>query len=374
MSEHQTLEGRSGAIIRASVIGIGVNVMLAAMKAVIGLLTHSIAVILDAVNNLSDALSSLITIIGTRLAGKKPDKAHPLGYGRVEYLSALIISAIVLYAGITSFAESVKKIIHPEVPEYSAVSLILLAAAVAAKILLGTYMKKVGASVNSGSLVASGSDALNDAVISTSVILSAIVYLVTGLKLEAFVGAVIAVMIIRSGIELIQDTLDDILGKRPDAELSKAVKATIANRPEVFGAYDLILNSYGPDTTVASVHVEVPDTMTAKEIDELDRNIAADVFREHHIIVGGISVYSVNTTGDAAAQLREKITHMVVSHDGVLQMHGFYVNEETKQITFDIVLDYEADRQALYSQIMKEVKEAWPEYTFTIQLDSDLSD
>ena len=374
MSEHQTLEGRSGAIIRASVIGIGVNVMLAAMKAVIGLLTHSIAVILDAVNNLSDALSSLITIIGTRLAGKKPDKAHPLGYGRVEYLSALIISAIVLYAGITSFVESVKKIIHPEVPEYSAVSLILLAAAVAAKILLGTYMKKVGASVNSGSLVASGSDALNDAVISTSVILSAIVYLVTGLKLEAFVGAVIAVMIIRSGIELIQDTLDDILGKRPDAELSKAVKATIANRPEVFGAYDLILNSYGPDTTVASVHVEVPDTMTAKEIDELDRNIAADVFREHHIIVGGISVYSVNTTGDAAAQLREKITHMVVSHDGVLQMHGFYVNEETKQITFDIVLDYEADRQALYSQIMKEVKEAWPEYTFTIQLDSDLSD
>ena len=374
MSEHQTLEGRSGAIIRASVIGIGVNVMLAAMKAVIGLLTHSIAVILDAVNNLSDALSSLITIIGTRLAGKKPDKAHPLGYGRVEYLSALIISAIVLYAGITSFVESVKKIIHPEVPEYSTVSLILLAAAVAAKILLGTYMKKVGASVNSGSLVASGSDALNDAVISTSVILSAIVYLVTGLKLEAFVGAVIAVMIIRSGIELIQDTLDDILGKRPDAELSKAVKATIANRPEVFGAYDLILNSYGPDTTVASVHVEVPDTMTAKEIDELDRNIAADVFREHHIIVGGISVYSVNTTGDAAAQLREKITHMVVSHDGVLQMHGFYVNEETKQITFDIVLDYEADRQALYSQIMKEVKEAWPEYTFTIQLDSDLSD
>ena len=374
MSEHQTLEGRSGAIIRASVIGIGVNVMLAAMKAVIGLLTHSIAVILDAVNNLSDALSSLITIIGTRLAGKKPDKAHPLGYGRVEYLSALIISAIVLYAGITSFVESVKNIIHPEVPEYSAVSLILLAAAVAAKILLGTYMKKVGASVNSGSLVASGSDALNDAVISTSVILSAIVYLVTGLKLEAFVGAVIAVMIIRSGIELIQDTLDDILGKRPDAELSKAVKATIANRPEVFGAYDLILNSYGPDTTVASVHVEVPDTMTAKEIDKLDRNIAADVFREHHIIVGGISVYSVNTTGDAAAQLREKITHMVVSHDGVLQMHGFYVNEETKQITFDIVLDYEADRQALYSQIMKEVKEAWPEYTFTIQLDSDLSD
>ena len=374
MSERKELTERSGEIVKASIIGIGVNVMLAGLKAAIGLLSNSIAVILDAVNNLSDALSSMITIIGTRLAGKQPDKEHPLGYGRIEYLSALIISAIVLYAGITSLTESVKKIIHPEIPEYTPVSLILLAAAVAAKILLGTYMKRVGNRVNSGSLVASGSDALNDAIISTSVIVCAVLYLVTGLKLEAYVGAVIAVMIIKAGIELIRDTLDDILGRRPDSELSKAVKATVARRPEVMGAYDLIINNYGPDTSVASVHIEVPDTMTAKKLDELERNISDDVFNEHHIIMGGISVYSVNTSNDAAAQLRDNITRMVNSHDGVLQMHGFYVNEETKQITFDIVLDYTSDRRSLYRTICEEVSAAYPDYRFEIKLDADLSD
>ena len=374
MSERKELTERSGEIVKASIIGIGVNVMLAGLKAAIGLLSNSIAVILDAVNNLSDALSSMITIIGTRLAGKQPDKEHPLGYGRIEYLSALIISAIVLYAGITSLTESVKKIIHPEIPEYTPVSLILLAAAVAAKILLGTYMKRVGNRVNSGSLVASGSDALNDAIISTSVIVCAVLYLVTGLKLEAYVGAVIAVMIIKAGIELIRDTLDDILGRRPDSELSKAVKATVARRPEVMGAYDLIINNYGPDTSVASVHIEVPDTMTAKELDELERNISDDVFNEHHIIIGGISVYSVNTSNDAAAQLRDNITRMVNSHDGVLQMHGFYVNEETKRITFDIVLDYTSDRRSLYRTICEEVSAAYPDYRFEIKLDADLSD
>ena len=374
MSERKVLNERSGEIVKASIIGIGVNVLLAGLKAVIGMLSNSIAVILDAVNNLSDALSSLITIIGTRLAGKQPDKKHPLGYGRIEYLSALIISAIVLYAGITALTESVRKIIHPEIPEYSPVSLILLAAAVAAKILLGTYMKRVGNKVNSGSLVASGSDALNDAVISTSVIVSAVLYLATGLKLEAYVGAVIAVMIIKAGVELIRGTLDDILGKRPDTELSKAVKATVARRPEVMGAYDLIINNYGPDTSVASVHIEVPDTMTAKELDELERNITDDVFSEHHIIMGGISIYSVNTTGNAAAQLRDSITRMVHSHDGVLQMHGFYVNEETKQITFDVVLDYAFDRHRLYKTICDEVAAAYPGYRIDIQLDADLSD
>ncbi len=374
MSEKQESALRAGKIVKASVIGIGVNVLLAGLKAVIGILTNSIAVLLDAVNNLSDALSSLITIIGTKLAGKKPDKEHPLGYGRIEYLSALIISAIVLYAGITSLVESVKKILHPEVPEYTTVSLLILAAAVAAKILLGTYMKRIGRQVNSNSLIASGSDAMNDAVISSSVIISAVIYLAFGLKLEAWVGAVIAVMIIKSGVELIKDTLDDILGSRPDRDLSLAVKATVASRPEVLGAFDLILNSYGPDTIVASVHIEVPDTMTAKELDELERKITSDVYEKHHIIVGGISVYSVNTSGDAPSKLREEITHLVMSHEGVLQMHGFYVMEEKKQITFDIVLDYAYDRQKLYRTILEEVQNAYPDYAVHIVLDADLSD
>ena len=204
MDKEQTMEqsvvSRDQVIIRTSIIGIMTNVFLAAFKAFVGIVSHSIAVTLDAVNNLSDALSSIITIVGTKLAGKRPDKKHPLGHGRVEYLSAMIVSGIVLYAGITSAVESVKKIIHPEKAEYSTVSLIIIAVAIAVKLILGKYVKTQGEKVNSGSLVASGSDATFDAILSASVLASAIIFLATGISLEAWVGVVIAVFIIRSGI------------------------------------------------------------------------------------------------------------------------------------------------------------------------------
>ena len=187
---------REKIIVKTSVIGIIANVFLAAFKAVIGLLTNSIAIILDAVNNISDAGSSLITIIGTKLAGKEPDKKHPFGYGRIEYLSAMLISMIVLYAGITSFVESVKKIINPETPEYTKVSLIIVAVAVVVKIILGRYVKSVGVKVNSDSLINSGEDATLDSVISASTLVAAVVFLLFSISLEAWLGVIISVVII----------------------------------------------------------------------------------------------------------------------------------------------------------------------------------
>lgn len=174
-------ENRDKVIIRTSIIGILTNILLAVFKAVIGILSNSIAVTLDAVNNLSDALSSIITVIGTKLAGKLPDRKHPLGYGRIEYISAMIVSGIVLYAGITSEVESVKKIIHPEKPDYSIISLVIIAVAIIVKIILGRYVKVKGEQVNSGSLVASGSDAMFDAILSGSVLVSAIIYMLSGI-------------------------------------------------------------------------------------------------------------------------------------------------------------------------------------------------
>ena len=186
---------RNKIIIRTSIIGIAANLFLVAFKAVVGLLANSIAVILDAVNNLSDAVSSVITILGTRLAGRKPDADHPYGHGRYEYLSAMVVSAIVIYAGVTAFVESVKKIIYPEMPDYSAVSLIIIGGAVIVKFFLGRYVKSVGKRINSNSLVSSGSDALFDAVLSLSVFVSAVIYISTGLSLEAYVGVLISIFI-----------------------------------------------------------------------------------------------------------------------------------------------------------------------------------
>ena len=195
------LENRDKTIIRTSMIGILANVFLAGFKAVIGLMTHSVAITLDAVNNISDAGSSLITIVGTKLAGKEPDKKHPFGYGRMEYLSAMVISLIVLYAGITSFTESVKKIIKPETPSYTSIAIVIVTVAVLVKIVLGAYVKKVGERVHSDSLVNSGQDATLDSVISAATVVAAVVYITTGLSLEAWLGAVISLIIIKSGVE-----------------------------------------------------------------------------------------------------------------------------------------------------------------------------
>ena len=219
-------EQREKIIIRTSIVGIIVNILLAAFKAFVGLAANSIAVVLDAVNNLSDALSSVITIIGARLATKKPDREHPLGHGRVEYLSAMIVSAIVLYAGVTSLVESVKKIITPETPDYSTASLVIIAVAVAAKVLLGRYVKAQGKKADSGALIASGTDAISDAALSLAVFISAILFITTGISLEAYVGVVISLFIIKAGFEMIQDTIKDILGRRADAEVSVLIKFT----------------------------------------------------------------------------------------------------------------------------------------------------
>lgn len=366
---------RNKVIIRTSFIGIAANLFLAGFKAAVGVLSSSIAIILDAVNNLSDVLSSVITIIGTKLAGKKPDRKHPFGHGRIEYISALSIALIILYAGITSLIESVKKIIHPKTPDYSTAALIIVAAAVIVKIVLGLYVKKTGRKVNSSSLVASGTDALMDSVISFSTLVAALIFIITGVSLEAWLGAVISIVIIKSGIEMLKDSLSDIIGQRVDSGLSKEIKRTICTFPEVQGAYDLVLHSYGPDLLIGSVHIEVPDTMTVSKLDRLERKITEKVLEEHSIILAGISVYSMNTDSGKATDMYKEIRRCVMSHEYVLQIHGFFLDEEAKVLKFDIIIDFAApDAKALHSEICDEISKLYPDYEVSIVLDLDVSD
>ena len=365
---------RDREIIRASVIGILANVLLAGFKAVVGLMSHSIAIVMDAVNNISDAASSIITIVGTKLADKAPDRKHPFGHGRVEYLSAMLISILVLYAGLTAFIESVKKIIHPETPDYAPVTLVIVAVAVAVKILLGRYVKSVGERVNSDSLVNSGEDATLDSVISASTLVAAGIYLLFGISLEAWLGAIIALIIIKSGIEMLRDTLSQILGERADAELARAIKDTIISDPQVIGAYDLVLHNYGPDAFQGSVHIEIPDTLSASEIDKLIRKISVEVYRKHHVILTAVGVYSVNTRDPKAIEAREKVREIVMSHENALQMHGFFLDEEDKAIRFDVVISFdEKDRGSLYRHICQDVQKVYPDYTIQAALDTDFS-
>ena len=366
---------RDALIVRTSIIGIIANVFLAAFKAVVGLTSNSIAIVMDAVNNLSDAASSVITIVGTKLAGKEPDKKHPFGYGRIEYLSAMVISLLVLYAGITAFTESAKKIIHPGEPDYSAVTLIIVAVAVAVKIALGRYVKGVGQKVNSDSLVNSGEDATLDSVISASTLVAAGIYLVFHVSLEAWLGAVIAIVIIKSGIEMLRDTLSQILGERADGELGRKIKSTVTSYPEISGAYDLVLHNYGPDAYNGSIHIEVPDTLNADDLDKLIRRVTMDVYERYDVILTAIGVYSVNTRDPEAVAAREQVSGIVLSHEHVLQMHGFYYDKPEKTIRFDCVVSFDApDRTEVYLSVCEDVQRAFPDFTLQITMDTDFSE
>lgn len=367
-------EDRDRIIVRTSVIGILANVFLAAFKAAAGIMSNSIAILLDAVNNLSDALSSVITIVGTKLASKAPDKKHPLGYGRIEYLSAMIVSAIVLYAGITSAVESVRKIIHPVKAEYTMVSLIIIVVAVLVKLILGSYVKKKGKDAKSGALTASGADAQFDAVLSLSVLLSALLYIATGVSLEAWVGAVISAVIIKAGVEMMIDTLNDILGKRADPETTVRIKRLLSEEPEVRGAYDLFLNNYGPDKNYGSVHLELPDTMTVEEVDVLTRRVQEKIYAETGVILTGVGVYSYNTGDNEAAEIRNRVMETVMSHDWALQLHGFFVDMENKEMRFDVVMSFEIDRQEGVEVLTEEIRKLYPDFRVSIVSDVDVSD
>ncbi len=368
------VENREKTIVRTSITGIVTNLLLVGFKAFVGLVSNSIAVILDAVNNLSDALSSVVTIIGAKLGAKQPDKKHPLGYGRIEYLSSMTVAALVLYAGITSLVESVKKIITPEEADYSAVSIIIISVAIVVKLILGMYVKRQGKKVNSGALTASGSDALFDAVLSSSVLASAVIFLIWGISLEAYVGVIISIFIIKAGFEMMIETLNDIIGKREDAETIKELKSIICEEESVLGAYDITLFNYGPNKNYGSVHVELPDTMSVDDVDRITRRIQTDVFHKTGVILTGIGVYSYNTSDDEASQIRNAVQKAVMEHEWALQMHGFYADTDKKTIRFDVVISFDADRKEAMQTLYDEIGAMYPGYEILIIADVDVAD
>ncbi len=376
MGQREEMQDRDRGIVRTSIIGIVANMLLAGFKAVVGVLSNSIAIVLDAVNNLSDALSSVITIVGTKLANKPADRKHPYGHGRTEYITTIVIAAIVTWAGVTSLTESVERILHPEPASYEALTLAIVAVAVAAKIGLGLFTKSQGERLHSDSLVASGTDALMDAIISTSTLVAALIYLFAGVSVEAWLGAVISVIIIKSGVDILREAISHILGERVDSDLSQGIRHTVEHVPGVQGAYDLLLNDYGPDRLSGSVHVEVDEGMTAREIDTLTRAVQLAVMQEHGIILHTIGIYSANASdgGDIGA-IRSSLLTWADEDEYVLQVHGFYADVEAKQVTFDLVVSWDApNRRDVLNGYLERLRQLNPDYTFVANLDSDMSD
>ncbi|MBR3163941.1 cation transporter [Candidatus Saccharibacteria bacterium] len=366
---------RETIVVKASLISIVTNIVLVGFKITVGVLAHSIAIVSDAINNLSDALSGIITIVGAKLASKAPDRKHPFGYGRIEYVTALAVSTIVLYAGVTTLIESIKKIFSLDAVNYNATTLIILTVGIIVKLTLGLYVKKTGQRVKSDSLIASGADALNDAIISSSVLASTIIYLLFHVNLAAYVGILISILIIKTGLDLIRESITKVLGARVDGSLALAIKREVLKEKQVHGAFDLMLNDYGPDKYLGSIHIEVPDTMTAAEIDHTSRNITRNIADKFGVMLHTIGVYSVDPNNQRVAKAKATVEQIVFSHPEVLQMHGFYIDERRKTLSFDIIIDFRAkNRDAIYRDICHAVQRHFSKYTVNITLDVDTSD
>lgn len=365
---------RAKIIVKTSIRAIIVNICLVIFKAIVGVLANSIAIILDAVNNLSDAISSIITIVGAKLANKAPDKEHPYGHGRIEYIASVMIALIILLAGFTSLKESIEKIIIPNDVNYSAASILVVTAAIFVKFFLGRYVKNTGKKIDSQSLIASGTDAFFDAIVSLSTLVAAIANIVWGLKLEGYIGIVISAMIIKSGIEILRETLNTIIGTRANGDLSTKLKERINEFEEVYGTYDLMLHSYGPSKIMGAANIQVDENMTAKEIHGLCKRIQSTIYKEFGIILI-LGIYATNESDEVAVKIEHDLKDIIAEYKEITQLHGFYVDQDKKKINFDIIIDFSAENpKKIKDEVVAKIQEKYPDYKYYVVIDGDFSD
>ena len=361
---------REKQITKTSIVGIITNAFLAGFKALVGLISGSIAIVLDAVNNLTDALSSIITIIGIKLAKRQPDDDHPFGHGRIEYFTAILIAAIILTAGITSLVESVKKIFTHEIPDYNVLSLIIVSVAIIVKVFLGKYVKSQGEKYNSDALIASGADASFDAIISASTLVGALITIFFGISIDGILGTIISVFICKAGIEMLLDSVSNVIGKRPDSEITKEIKALVKGIDGVNGAYDLVLHNYGPDKAMGSIHIEIPATMSAEEIHKLTKKIQLSIIEKFHVFLT-VGIYAIDEKHN---EERRIINDFAMQHNGVLGTHGIFIDNDMQYCSFDVLTDFTIkDKDALKDEIIQKVLTILPGYEISINFDTNYS-
>ncbi len=364
---------RNRGITLASIKGIIGNVILVIFKMIVGLASNSIAIILDAVNNLTDVLSSVLTIIGTKLASKEADKEHPFGHGRIEYMTTMAIAFIILGAGIGSLKESIEKIIHPAVSTFDIPGLAIIAAAIVVKVVMGYYIKGQGEKYQSGALIASGVDALFDAVITFATLVSAGLVFFLNIDIQGYVGAIISLFILKAAFDILRDMYNHLLGVRADDELIREIKETIAQHPQVGGVYDLVLNSYGPGETIGSVHISLPENLTVGEIHPLTKGIAVHLYNKFGIAMT-VGVYAENEPSVEVLEIKKELDKVLSLYTNVVQVHAFYVQQEKKVIYYDVIFNFdEEDPHGTLEKIKEELHKRYPDYTQFAVVDADFS-
>ena len=322
------------------IVGILINVLLFIIKLSVGLLVSSIAIMADAFNNLSDAASSLITILGFKLSSKPADREHPFGHGRIEYLSALIVAFMVMLVGVQFIKSSFERIINPTPVTFELVPFILLFVSIFLKIWLSRFNKYVGEKINSAALKASSVDALGDVFTSTCVAISFLAANFTTFPVDGYIGMIVALFIVYSGFSLVKDTISPLLGEAPDPELVNSIKEMVASYDNILGTHDLIIHNYGPGKCMASIHAEIPSDICVVAIHEIIDKAEREISTALKIYLV-IHIDPICIIEGEVKEAYEEILSLISQHDYIESIHDFRVVGEgdVKNLIFDIVVD-----------------------------------
>ena len=355
-----TAAERTGIINRTSILGIVVNVLIAGVKIAAGLLASSVAIVSEGVNNAADALTSVLTMVGTRLAGRHPDAKHPFGYGRIEYLTGLVVAVVIIVSGVQMLIESVKLIFRPEELSISYVSLAIVAVSAVVKFFLGLYTIARGRVAQSDALVGVGLACRGDSYISIITIGVAVVFLLTGVSLDAYAGVVMSAIILKAGVEVLLKIVSELIGRPGEKELATKIYQLVRATPGVVGAADMMLHNYGPNAWSGSVNVEIDHAKSVGEVYAMLHELQLGIMHEEHVTMV-FGVYAVDDDHVETRRIRRTILEYVKAHEHVKSFHAVYLEPGTNRLYCDLVVDYElADWGALRADFLDYMKAKVP--------------
>lgn len=355
-------------------VGVALNLLLSLGKFIAGLSVNSIAVIADAANNLSDAGSSVITMAGFKLAGQKPDPAHPFGHGRIEYISGLIVSMAILLMGFELLKTSVEKIFSPEETVFSIAAIVILCASIAVKLYIFFYNKKIAAKINSSAMAATATDSVSDCLATAATLLSIILSAATGINLDGYCGVIVALFILFAGFKAAKDTVNPLLGQKPDPEFVKQIEETVLSHEEVVGIHDLVVHDYGPGRIMISLHAEVSDKENILKIHDVIDNIEKELQKklECHAV---IHMDPISTDDENTLKLKKEINEIVKKENPEFSIHDFRVvaGDTHTNIIFDLLMPYgiSDDEETIKKKIDDEVKKLNKNYFTVIEIDKN---
>lgn len=368
---HRNPESREDTILVTSGLGIAVNLLIALAKILIGALSASIAIVTEGINNLVDSVTSIIALLGAKLAKKHPDEKHPFGYGRIEYLASLIISALILVTGVEMLISSVKLIFAPEEMQISYLSIIIIAVTAIIKYFLGVYTIKMGKKAGSGSLIGVGTDCRNDSFASIITIVSSLLYILFHLSVDAYAGILISILIIKAGIDVLRETLSDLIGRPGEEELAKTLYKKIRQTDGIVAAVDMMLHNYGPDAWSGSVNVEIDHRKTVGEIYQFLHALQLEIMHEYNVTMV-FGVYAVDNEHEEIREIRKYIAAFSHSQPHITNFHAVYLDRKTNTLYCDFIVDYKLrDWDALREEFTQYMEKQYAQYQLALTIETD---